>query len=106
MVINLWLSIIGSSGSGKTNALFNLIGHQPDIDKTNLHAKDLYGTNYQLIINKHKGAGLKHHKDSKAFIEYSHDMYIYRNIHKYNPDMEEKFWLYMMWWYDCWYAWQ
>ena len=25
--------IIGSSGSGKTNSLFNLINHQPDIDK-------------------------------------------------------------------------
>ena len=26
--------IIGGSGSGKTNSLFNLISHQPDIDKT------------------------------------------------------------------------
>ena len=25
--------IIGGSGSGKTNALLNLINHQPDIDK-------------------------------------------------------------------------
>ena len=25
--------IAGSSGSGKTNSLFNLINHQPDIDK-------------------------------------------------------------------------
>ena len=25
--------IIGSSASGKTNSLFNLINHQPDIDK-------------------------------------------------------------------------
>ena len=25
--------IIGISGSGKTNSLFNLINHQPDIDK-------------------------------------------------------------------------
>ena len=25
--------IVGGSGSGKTNALLNLINHQPDIDK-------------------------------------------------------------------------
>ena len=30
---------IGGSGSGKTNALLNLISHQPDTDKTDLYAK-------------------------------------------------------------------
>ena len=30
--------IIGGSGSGKTNALLNLINKQRDIDKTYLHA--------------------------------------------------------------------
>ena len=32
--------IIGVSGSGKTNALLNLINNQPDIDKIYLYAKD------------------------------------------------------------------
>ena len=32
--------IIGASGSGKTNALLNLINNQPDIDKIYLYAKD------------------------------------------------------------------
>ena len=32
--------IIGGSGSGKTNALLNLISKQPDIDKIYLYAKD------------------------------------------------------------------
>ena len=32
--------IIGGSGSGKTNSLFNLINQQPDIDKIYLYAKD------------------------------------------------------------------
>ena len=36
------ISIIGGSGSGKTNSLFNLIIHQPDIDKIYLNAKDPY----------------------------------------------------------------
>ena len=30
--------IVGGSGSGKTNSFFNLIGHQPDIDKIHLYA--------------------------------------------------------------------
>ena len=33
--------ITGGSGSGKTNALLNLINHQPDIDKIYLYAKYL-----------------------------------------------------------------
>ena len=32
--------IIGGSGSGKTNALLNLINNQPDIDKIYLYVKD------------------------------------------------------------------
>ena len=34
------MRIIGGSGSGKTNALLNLINNQPDIDKIYLYAKD------------------------------------------------------------------
>ena len=36
------ISIIGGSGSGKTNVLLNLIDSQPDIDKKYLYAKDPY----------------------------------------------------------------
>ena len=39
--------IIGGSGSGRTNSLFILINHQPDIDKIYLYAKDLYEEKYQ-----------------------------------------------------------
>ena len=38
--------IIGGSGSGKRNALLDLINSQPDIDKTYLYAKDLYQNKY------------------------------------------------------------
>ena len=38
--------IIGGSGSGKTNSLFNLIIDQPDIDKICLCAKDPYEAKY------------------------------------------------------------
>ena len=44
--------IIGGSGSEKTNALLNLINHEPDIDKIYLYAKDPYEAKYQLLINK------------------------------------------------------
>ena len=51
--------IIGGSGSGKTNALRNLINDRPDIDKTYLHAKDPSQAKYQLLINKRESTGLK-----------------------------------------------
>ena len=44
--------IVGDSGSGKTNALLNLIKNQPDIDKIYLYAKDPYDAKYQYLINK------------------------------------------------------
>ena len=67
--------IIGSSGSGKTNALLNLISNQPDIDKIYLYAKDPYEAKYQILIDKRESIGLKKHfNDPKAFIEYSNDM--------------------------------
>ena len=54
---------IGGFDSGKTNALLNLIWHKPDIDKIYLYAKNLYEEKYQLLINKRKGAGIKHFND-------------------------------------------
>ena len=73
--------IIGGSGSGKTNALLNLINHEPDTDRIFLYVKDPYEAKYQLLINKRESTGLKYFNDSKAFIEYSNDMDdIYKNI--------------------------
>ena len=46
--------IIRGSGSGKTNALLNLINNRPDIDKIYLYAKDPYEAKYQFLINKRK----------------------------------------------------
>ena len=66
--------IIGGSGSGKTNALLNLINNQPDIDKIYLYEKDPHEAKYQFLINKRKSTGLKNFSGRKAFIEYSNDM--------------------------------
>ena len=51
--------IIGVSGSGKTSSLFNLINHQPDIDKIYLYAKDPYEAAYKLLIKKLEDVGTK-----------------------------------------------
>ena len=82
---------VGGSGSGKANAILNLINNQPDIDKIYLYAKDPYEAKYQLLINKRKSTGLKHFNDPRAFIEYSNDMQdVYENIDEYNIDKKLK----------------
>ena len=43
---------VSGSGSGKTNALLNLINNQPDIDKIDLYGKDPYEAKYQYLIKK------------------------------------------------------
>ena len=50
---------IGSSGSGKTNALLNLIEEQQVIDKIYLYVKDPYEPKYQFLFNKRESLGLK-----------------------------------------------
>ena len=61
--------IIGGSGSGKTNALLNLINNQQDIDKIYLYAKDPYEAKYELLINTREKVGSEHFNDPKAFIK-------------------------------------
>ena len=41
-------------GSGKTNALLDLINHETDIDKMYFYAKDPCEACYQLLISKRK----------------------------------------------------
>ena len=43
--------LTGSSGSGKTNSLFNLISQQPDIDKIYANIKNPYKANFQFLIS-------------------------------------------------------
>ena len=62
--------IVGSgSGSGKTNAIINLINEQHDIDKIYLYARDLSKPKYDYLIKKRKDAGIKHVNDPNAFTE-------------------------------------
>ena len=76
--------IIGGSGSGKTNALLNLIkekGSGSLIDKIFLYAKDVNELKYQFLIKKREDVWIKHLNDLKGFIEYSQCMDdVYNNI--------------------------
>ena len=82
---------IGGSGSGKTNALLDLIKQQDDVDKMYLYAKDLSEAKYDFLIKMRKDAGIKHLNGSKAFIECSNTMDdVYDNINDYNPTTRRK----------------
>ena len=82
--------IIGGSGSGKTNALLNLIQYQPYIDKIYLYVKDPYEAKYQFLISKTERVGINCLNNSKAFIEYFNNMdKVYKNIDKHNLDKEK-----------------
>ena len=62
--------IIGGLGSGKTNALLNLINEQNDIDKIYLHAKDLNEPKYEYSIKKCEGVGIKHVNNLNVLFKY------------------------------------
>ena len=84
--------IIGGSGSGKTNALINLINEQSDTDKIYLYAKDLGKPKYKYLIKKRKDVRIKHVNNLNAFTECSNSMDgVYENINDYNPNRKTKF---------------
>ena len=84
--------IIGSSGSGKTYALLNLIKEQDSdnfTDKIYLHAKDL--NEQQQKIKKPDDVIIKHLNDPKAFIEYSQCIDdVDNNVNDYNLHRKRK----------------
>ena len=52
--------IIGCSGSGKTNALVNLICQQDNINKIYLYGKDLSEPKYEFLNKKREDVGIKY----------------------------------------------
>ena len=83
--------ITGGSGSGKTNALINLINEQKDIDKIFLYAKDLSKPKYEYLIKKCEDAKIKYFSDPNAFIECSSAMDDgYENTDDYNSIRKRK----------------
>ena len=93
--------IIGGSGSGKTNALINLINEQNDIDKIYLYARDLSESKYGYLIKKREDAGIKHLDNPNAFIVCSNTIDdVYEDIDNYNPIRDKKSFN-CFWWHDC-----
>ena len=86
--------IIRGSGSGKTNALLNLIKELDSdnlIDKIYLNAKDLNELKYQFLIKKRKDVRIKHLNNPKTFSEYSACIDdVYNDINDYNPNRKRK----------------
>ena len=83
--------IMGGSGSGKTNALLNLIKEQDDIDEIYLYGKDLSEPKYEFLIKKRENVGINHFNDPNAFIECSNRTDdVYQNIDDYNPSRKRK----------------
>ena len=83
--------IILGSGSGKTDALIDLINEQNNIDKVYLYPRDLSEPKYEYLIKKRENAGIKHLNNPNAFIEYSNTMDdVYENINDYNPIRKKK----------------
>ena len=71
------------SGSGKTNALLNLISKQPGINKIYLYAKDLYEAKYQFLINKRESTGLKQYNALKLLLSIQMIWKMFTKILKY-----------------------
>ena len=83
--------IIGGSGSGKTNALINLINEQNNIDKICLYARDLSEPKYEYFIKKREYVGIKHVNNPNAFIKCSNTMDdVYENTDDSNPIRKRK----------------
>ena len=83
--------IIAVYGSGKPNALLNLINHGPDIKSIYSYARHPYEAKYQFLTNKLERTSLKYFNDLKPFIKHSNDMDdIYKNIEEYNPNKKRK----------------
>ena len=81
--------IIGGSGSGKTNALLELIKEQDNIDKMYFYAKDLSESKDGFLIKKREDDGTKYCNDLNAFIECLNRMDgVYENIDDYNPNKQ------------------
>ena len=93
--------IIGGSGSGKTNAILNLIKQQDDIDKNYLYAKDLSEPIYQFLIKKRENVGKKIFKWSKSiYWGFKYNWWLLMKILMITTQQEKEK-IYCVWWYDC-----
>ena len=80
--------IIGGPGSGKTNALLNVIKEQGDID--NICMRKIF-PKYKFLIKRSEDTGIKYLNDLNAFIECSNTLDdVYEDIDDYNLNIERQ----------------
>ena len=96
------LLIIWAYGSRIPNSLFNLINHQPDIDKIYLYAKDPYQAKYQLLVNKKRKYRLQVFQWFQRF--YWIRFYDIDDSCKNIEKLESKKIAKLFWRYGCWFA--
>ena len=91
---------VGGSGSGKTNALINLINEQNDIYKIYLYWRDLSEPKYEYLIKKGEDVGIKHLNNPMHLSSVEIWWMLFRRISMIAIKSEkEKNWL--VWWHDC-----
>lgn len=84
--------IVGGSGTGKTNMLFNLIrrlmaNNDTFIDKVYLYVKDPEEPKYKHFIKNRKEIGESETGDPNMFVEVSSSLDdVHNDINQYNPD--------------------
>ena len=83
--------IIGGFGSGKANALINLINEQNDIGKIYLYARDLSEPKYKYLIKKREDVGIKH-ANKILWIMFMRTLMI-----TIQSEKEKN----CLWWHDC-----
>ena len=90
--MNYRISIIGASGSGKTNVLLNLMKYQrTDIDKIYLYVKGTFELKYQSLINGREKGEFKKFKNPKTLIGYSQAIDdVYENLEDYDPTKKRR----------------
>ena len=86
--------ITGGSGSGKTNALLDLIKKQDYhdvIEKIYLFVRDLSEPKYDYLIKKREDTGTKYVNNPNAIIVCSKTIDdVHENINYYNPNRDKK----------------
>ena len=93
--------ITRGSGSGKTNALVNLISHQPETDKIYLHAKNPWEEKYQLLIKKTRKYWLRAFLMIRKLLFNTQMIWMILKKHWRIKNRQKQKHVDCIWWYCC-----
>ena len=63
---------------------------RPDVKKIYFYTKDPFESKYQLLITRREKVEIKELRISKAFMDYSQTIVVYKNSEDYNPTKKRK----------------